>query len=171
MNKTTEQMWKGIVERIKFCVFFSCILYLCLDDMSYCRMWLGITAWSTYGGDRWVPPLHPPDSELKCRHQKTCTFTKIILYFIFLLSFLQLYTYLHQSVSSTWCCHNLSHFRLHKLFLTHCSTSSDSLPLRSGPMHYWLRPIERGTLVFRNFTSHFIGIQIFQIDFHLILYL
>ena len=32
-----------------------------------------------------------------------------------------------------------------------------------------LRPIERGTLVFRNFTSHFIRVQIFQIDFALIL--
>ena len=31
------------------------------------------------------------------------------------------------------------------------------------------RPIERGTLVFRNFTSHFIRVQIFQIDFPLIL--
>ena len=41
----------------------------------------------------------------------------------------------------------------------------------SGTLHYWLRPIERGKLVFRNFTSHFIRVQIFQIDFHLILYL
>ena len=37
------------------------------------------------------------------------------------------------------------------------------------PLHYWLRPIERGKLVFRNFTSHFIRVQIFQIDFALIL--
>ena len=37
------------------------------------------------------------------------------------------------------------------------------------PMHYRLRPIERGKLVFRNFTSHFICVQIFQIDFALIL--
>ena len=36
-------------------------------------------------------------------------------------------------------------------------------------VHYWLRPIERGKLVFRNFTSHFIRVQIFQIDFALIL--
>ena len=40
---------------------------------------------------------------------------------------------------------------------------------RMQPMHYWLRPIERGKLVFRNFTSHFIRVQIFQIDFALIL--
>ena len=38
-----------------------------------------------------------------------------------------------------------------------------------APMHYRLRPIERRTLVFWNFTSHFIRVQIFQIDFALIL--
>jgi len=36
-------------------------------------------------------------------------------------------------------------------------------------LHYWLRPIERGKLVLWNFTSHFIRVQIFQIDFALIL--
>ena len=32
-------------------------------------------------------------------------------------------------------------------------------------MHYWLRPIESGQLGFQNFASHFIFVQIFQIDF------
>ena len=32
---------------------------------------------------------------------------------------------------------------------------------------YWLRPIERGKLGLANFASHFIRVQIFQIDFPL----
>ena len=38
-------------------------------------------------------------------------------------------------------------------------------PHRSPAMHYWLRPIGSGQLVFQNFASIFIFIQIFQIDF------
>ena len=72
-------VFDGIVE-------CDCILYFVFDVTVFyilCLMWLGITAWSTYGWHRWVPRLHPPDSELKCRHQKTRTFTQIILYFVF----------------------------------------------------------------------------------------
>ena len=32
------------------------------------------------------------------------------------------------------------------------------------PLHYWLRPIKSGQLRFWNFGSHFIRVQIFQID-------
>ena len=32
-------------------------------------------------------------------------------------------------------------------------------------MHYRLRPIKRGQFRFANFASHFISVQIFQIDF------
>ena len=37
------------------------------------------------------------------------------------------------------------------------------------PMHYWLRPIKGVHFGFANFASHFIRVQIFQIDFPLIL--
>ena len=40
-----------------------------------------------------------------------------------------------------------------------------------APLHYWLRPIKGVHLGFANFASHFIRVQIFQIDFPLILYL
>ena len=36
-------------------------------------------------------------------------------------------------------------------------------------MYYWLSPIERGKLGLVNLASHFIRVQIFQIDFALIL--
>ena len=36
-------------------------------------------------------------------------------------------------------------------------------------MHYWLRSIKGGQFRFVNFASHFIRVQIFQIDFPLIL--
>ena len=36
-------------------------------------------------------------------------------------------------------------------------------------LHYWLRPIESGQLRFQNFASHFIFVQIFQIDFSTLL--
>ena len=39
------------------------------------------------------------------------------------------------------------------------------------PMHYRLRSIEGGQFRLANFASHFIRVQIFQIDFPLILYL
>ena len=38
-------------------------------------------------------------------------------------------------------------------------------------LHYWLRPIRGVHFGFANFASHFIRVQIFQIDFPLILYL
>ena len=38
-------------------------------------------------------------------------------------------------------------------------------------LHYWLRPIKGGQFRLGNFASHFICVQIFQIDFPLILYL
>ena len=37
------------------------------------------------------------------------------------------------------------------------------------PLHYWLRPIKGVHFRFANFASHFIRVQIFQIDFPLIL--
>ena len=37
------------------------------------------------------------------------------------------------------------------------------------PVHYWLRPIKGVHFRFANFASHFIRVQIFQIDFPLIL--
>ena len=39
------------------------------------------------------------------------------------------------------------------------------------PLHYRLRSIEGGQFRLVNFASHFIRVQIFQIDFPLILYL
>ena len=39
------------------------------------------------------------------------------------------------------------------------------------PLHYGLRPIKGVHFRFANFASHFIRVQIFQIDFPLILYL
>ena len=37
------------------------------------------------------------------------------------------------------------------------------------PLHYWLRPIEGVQFRFDNFGSHFIRVQIFQIDFSTLL--
>ena len=42
---------------------------------------------------------------------------------------------------------------------------------RTNPLHDWLRSIKGGQFRLVNFASHFIRVQIFQIDFPLILYL
>ena len=42
---------------------------------------------------------------------------------------------------------------------------------RLDALHYWLRSIKGGQFRLVNFASHFIRVQIFQIDFPLILYL
>ena len=45
------------------------------------------------------------------------------------------------------------------------------IQIEDSSMHYRLRPIKEGQFRLVNFASHFIRVQIFQIDFPLILYL
>ena len=55
------------------------------------------------------------------------------------------------------------------MFGNNLENTKENLQLRNSaiqhPLHYWLRPIESVRFRFDNLGSHFIRVQIFQIDF------
>ena len=56
-------------------------------------------------------------------------------------------------------------FRGKCAFIFPCRFAFSKIQQESRPLHYWLRAIEGVQFRFDNFSSHFIRVQIFQIDF------